>query len=143
MRGMMLTGSRVADLGQPLRPPQEPVDVPAGHYAPAFAPREPYRGLRWTDVPQVRPPPPPAPVLGPGDLEFYPPPHFGAAPGGYIPSTSPMTREQVIEEEEKEIIEQLRQLERQIWEKTVRGPTARVSVPLPAGGGMAIPFTGT
>ena len=143
MRGMMLMGSRVADLGQPLRLPQEPVDVPAGAYAPALAPREPYRGLRWTDVPELRTPPPPppaAPVLGPGDLEFYPPPHFGAAPGGYIPPTSPMTRQQMIERGEKDIIEQLRQLEREIWLKTVPGPTTRVSVPLPAGGGMAIPF---
>jgi hypothetical protein len=53
-----------------------------------------------------------------------------------------MTREEVEEEEWRALERQLRNVERELWQRSVRGPTTRLQVPLPAGGGMAIPFGG-
>jgi len=126
-----------------LTAPMRTIDVPSGPYQPAYPPRlqpQPAQPGRrtWEDVPRV-PLPPQAPVpapLVPESLPF----HFGTAPGGYMPPTSPMTREEVEEEEWRSLQRQLQDVEGELWRQTRRGPTTRLQVPLPAGGGTTIPF---
>lgn len=151
----MLTGSRVADMGQASpgfqaardimrrTAPLRTVDVPAGPYGPAFSPRQPAPpprlGPAWTDVPEYR-----SPAAGPippaDEPLYYGMPHVGPVQGGYVSPTPPMTREEVLEAEEEEILRRIQELEGEIWRETVRGPTARaggrVLFPVPAGGGM-------
>jgi len=74
-------------------------------------------------------------------LEHYPPPHFGTAPGGYAPKF-PKTRQELIDEEWLDIDRQILEYQQDLWWNRVRGPTAGVLPGLPAGGGMAVPFTG-
>lgn len=70
------------------------------------------------------------------DLEYVEPPHFGPAPGGYAPRAP-----RYEEERWKEIPADIQELFQDLWWRNVQGPTGRrLSVPLPAGGGMA--FTG-
>lgn len=151
----MLTGSRVADLGQaspafqaardimrrtaPL-PGQAPgpVDVPMAPYAPTYAPRRPQApsapprlGPAWTDVPEYRPPIPPA-----DEPLYYGMPHVGPIPGGYL--APGLTREEAMDLEERLIERDILELRRKIWEREALGPTAFA----PAGGGM-VAFPGT
>lgn len=147
----MLTGSRVADMGQGSpgfqaardimrrTAPLPTVDVPAGPYAPAFPPRQPAPpprlGPAWTDVPEYRPPAP-GPIPKADEPLYYGMPHVGPTPGGYLPPG--LSRDEAIELEERAIERDILELRRRIWERTVVGPTAFA----PAGGGM-VAFPGT
>lgn len=77
------------------------------------------------------------------DLEFEPPPHYGAAPGGYVPPP-PLTRQEALDLEGEELMREIEKFRGELWWGEVEGPTAGRRLPAlplyPAGGGMA--FTG-